>query len=109
MLSASSNDDKIAWCRNRSIASVATEDRGYAKTFKLRQNYPNPFNPETIISYQLPKTAEVELEIYNLLGKCVLTLVDKRQSAGDYSVKWRGKDDSGRRGLYLSVENQGFC
>ena len=113
VLSASFRDDKIAWYRNLSNpTSVATEDRGYPKTFKLSQNYPNPFNPETIISYQLPEATEVELEIYNLLGERVLTLVDRRQSAGDYSVKWRGTDDSGRRvtsGVYIyRLKTRGF-
>ncbi len=112
VLSASQHDNKIAWYRNLSDppTSVATEDRGHPKTFKLSQNYPNPFNPETIISYQLPEAAEVELEIYNLLGERVLTLVDKRQSAGDYSVKWRGTDDSGRRvtsGVYIYLIRAG--
>jgi hypothetical protein len=54
----------------------------------LAQNYPNPFNPKTIINYELPITADVELSIYNLLGQKVVTLVSERQDAGNHQVEW---------------------
>jgi hypothetical protein len=67
--------------------------------FMLHQNYPNPFNPRTTINYELPITNYVELNIYNLLGQKVTTLVKGRQPAGDYQVEW---DASGfASGLYL--------
>lgn len=63
--------------------------------FSLFQNYPNPFNPETTIRYQLPKTAKVVLEIYNVLGQKVRTLVDEEKTAGYYKVVWDGRSNTG--------------
>ena len=56
--------------------------------FKLNQNYPNPFNPTTKINYQLAKTSVVDLDIFNLSGEKVATLVSGAQAAGDYLVEW---------------------
>ncbi|MFA7214303.1 MAG: T9SS type A sorting domain-containing protein [Candidatus Cloacimonadaceae bacterium] len=62
--------------------------------FSLRQNYPNPFNPSTTISYWLPETARVRLDIYNLKGQLVKTLIDSEMAAGLHSVVWNGKDSN---------------
>ncbi len=68
-------------------------------TFDLKQNYPNPFNPETIISYAVPvsarKSGHIVLEIYNISGQRVRTLVDEEQEPGEYSIVWDGRDDAG--------------
>ncbi|MDQ3021222.1 MAG: T9SS type A sorting domain-containing protein [Bacteroidota bacterium] len=56
--------------------------------FKLYQNYPNPFNPTTNIKYQIVNSNYVELKIYNVLGKQVITLVNQKQNAGTYTVDW---------------------
>lgn len=58
--------------------------------FRLFQNYPNPFNPSTIISYQLPVNSHVTLSIYDILGKEVATLVDGKENAGSYAVRFNG-------------------
>ncbi|HEU4435900.1 MAG TPA: M6 family metalloprotease domain-containing protein, partial [candidate division Zixibacteria bacterium] len=74
------------------------------KNFQLSQNYPNPFNPATVISYSLEKSGPVELDIFNLLGEKVKTLVSGRQGAGLHQENWDGTDRSGRpvsSGLYL--------
>ena len=72
--------------------------------FELRQNAPNPFNPITVISYALPEKARVTVEVYNIAGRLVRTLVDEEQEAGLRSVTWDGTDESGRSvasGVYL--------
>ena len=62
------------------------------KEFKLFQDYPNPFNATTTINYQLPIRSQVKLEVYNLLGQRIETLVDERQEAGYRSVSWRASE-----------------
>jgi hypothetical protein len=72
--------------------------------FRLKQNYPNLFNPATTIEYSLPKRGHVTIELFNLLGQKVRTLVDEPKTAGSYQVIWDGKDDNGSEvasGIYL--------
>jgi hypothetical protein len=54
--------------------------------FELYQNYPNPFNPATNIKYRIPDNSYVTLKIYDILGKEIVTLVNEKQNAGEYSV-----------------------
>jgi flagellar hook assembly protein FlgD len=63
--------------------------------FALLQNYPNPFNPTTTIDYEIPKQERVTLEIYDVLGQKIKTLVDGVLQPGDYSAMWRGTNDAG--------------
>jgi hypothetical protein len=63
---------------------------------KLTGNYPNPFNPTTTISYSIHKAANVTLEIYNLKGQKIATLVNEHQNANNYKIVWDGKDESGK-------------
>ena len=58
--------------------------------------YPNPFNPITIIHYALPKSAHVIVQIFDVSGRKVRTVVSASQSAGYYEVQWNGQDESGR-------------
>lgn len=58
-------------------------------SFSLAQNYPNPFNAQTVISYQLPTDGYVRLQVYDLLGRRVATLVEEKQVAGYRSVLWK--------------------
>ncbi len=84
--------------------SVLDEIVAIPDKFALRQNYPNPFNSSTIIRYQLPRSADVRIEIYNLVGQKVRTLQQSFQTAGYYSVEWNGYSDANRllpSGVYL--------
>jgi hypothetical protein len=58
--------------------------------FALRQNYPNPFNPGTMITYALPVEMEVQLRVYDLLGRELAMLADERMPAGIHSVRFDG-------------------
>jgi hypothetical protein len=62
----------------------------------LRGNYPNPFNPETTISYSVSTEERVIIDVFNIRGQHVRTLVDTHQKPGNYSVVWNGKDESGK-------------
>ena len=69
----------------------------------LGPNYPNPFNPSTIIPYQLAATSQVRLEVFNVLGQRVATLVDGWQEAGAYRARWDGTNAAGgaAAGVYI--------
>jgi len=72
--------------------------------FALANNYPNPFNPATTIKYALPEAASVRLEVFNVVGQVVRTLVADHQNAGRYVVQWDASDDSGHSlssGIYF--------
>ena len=72
------------------VTGIVEKDEIRPLRYNLNQNYPNPFNPETVISYRLPESASVELIIYNTLGQRIKTLVNKKQNAGKYRVKFDG-------------------
>lgn len=84
-------------------------DMQVPRTFSLEQSYPNPFNASesdhsTIIRYQLQRTSDVSLTIYNILGQVVRRLVRSTQNAGDHFVRWNGRDEAGvtvPSGIYL--------
>ena len=74
--------------------------------FSLSNAYPNPFNPTTTIQYSIPAdySGQVILNIYDIRGALVRTLVDEQQNPGLYNTQWDGLDDSGKQvssGLYL--------
>ncbi|MEE8577749.1 MAG: T9SS type A sorting domain-containing protein, partial [candidate division Zixibacteria bacterium] len=73
-------------------------------SFSLKANYPNPFNPTTTIEYSLAEQSNVRVEVVNLVGRVVKTLVDESMSAGEHSVIWNGQTSSGSRaasGVYF--------
>lgn len=71
---------------------------------ELKQNHPNPFNPTTTISFNIPETQAVLLEVYNVNGQKIRTLVDAVVNAGEFSVEWDATDDNGDKvasGIYM--------
>lgn len=66
----------------------ANEEADIPEELALSKNFPNPFNKETQIRYALPEQAHVRLEVYNVLGEHVTTLVNEQQSAGRYEVSF---------------------
>jgi hypothetical protein len=73
-------------------------------TFTLFDNYPNPFNTSTTICYSLPTSADIRLNIYNLKGEKVRTLINQHQSAGTFEISWNGCNDNNIRvasGIYI--------
>jgi hypothetical protein len=72
--------------------------------FSVSQNCPNPFNPVTTIEYSLPRRSQVSIEIFNMLGQRVRSLVNESKSAGSYRIEWNGCDDADKpvsTGVYL--------
>jgi len=83
---------------------IITVNLDNPKTFQLLQNFPNPFNPETEIRFQLPKTSNVDLTIYNTRGQVIRRLLSQSYTAGEHSIKWDGRDQNGdpvSSGVYL--------
>ncbi|AFN75058.1 putative FG-GAP repeat protein [Melioribacter roseus P3M-2] len=66
-------------------------------SYALDQNYPNPFNPSTIITYTLPEMNNVQIKIYDALGREVRSLLNEVKSAGKHSILWDGMDNFGNR------------
>ena len=103
--------------RQGAIARAMTDGTGYfalpltalggralPERFALGPNYPNPFNPSTIIPYQLAASSQVRLEVFNLLGQHLATLVDGERPAGFHKTTWHAVDGAGRAvgaGIYI--------
>ncbi len=75
--------------------AVEDGDSELPTTFHLAQNYPNPFNPTTRISFSVPKRMRVRIDLYNVLGERVKTLIDETVTAGEKTVEWNGRLASG--------------
>ena len=70
----------------------------------LAQNYPNPFNPTTTIAFTLDRSGPAKLQVYDVRGNLVRTLVNETRAAGPYMIDWDGKDNAGRSaaaGIYM--------
>ena len=91
------------------VARAMTDESGYfalplaslggsalPQGFALGPNYPNPFNPSTMIPYQLPTATHVRLDVFNVLGQHIATLVDAEQPAGFHAAQWDATDTAGQ-------------
>jgi len=80
------------------------------KEYILNQNYPNPFNPVTTLRYDLPEDANVNITIYDMMGRVVKTLINDQQSAGYRFTQWNATNNAGSpvpAGLYLYMIQAG--
>lgn len=99
------------FCGDLSIPNVTSVEEAGVKLpakFSLVQNFPNPFNPTTTISFTIPKMSKplerVRLEIFNISGQKVATLLNEEKPPGFYQVQWYGTDDTGNTvgsGVYI--------
>jgi beta-glucanase (GH16 family) len=92
--------DYVRVYRDRSVSVEEREGKFVPQAFALHQNFPNPFNPATILHYDLPQADAVTLEIYDLNGKKIATLVNKQQAAGQYALRFDGSALSS--GVYVA-------
>ncbi len=80
--------------------------------YQLKQNFPNPFNPSTTIRYSLSSPQKIYIRIYDVSGQLVKDIIEEHKQAGEYNVKWNGKNNSGQRvssGVYyyqMTVGNE---
>ncbi|MEE9553087.1 MAG: T9SS type A sorting domain-containing protein [candidate division Zixibacteria bacterium] len=77
---------------------------GVPEVYALNQNYPNPFNAETKISFTIPKPGQVEISVFDILGRRVRKLIEGQYRSGTHDVIWDGKNDTGRilsSGIYF--------
>lgn len=81
---------KAAWLANPPVSVTASEV--VPENFALSQNYPNPFNPSTKIEFTVPTESRVRLDIFDLLGRRIATLVDEQKIAGTYVVDFEGSN-----------------
>jgi len=101
---ADRNNHRIRKVAPAITAVVEVRDESLPQSFALSQNYPNPFNPETTIRFDLPRSGEIDLAVYNLAGQKVATLALGVREAGAYTLRWDGRDDDGTElasGVYL--------
>lgn len=86
------------------IITDINEENNFVTDFNVSDNYPNPFNPQTTVSYNLLKASDVVIEIYNVNGKKIETLISSRHSPGSYTIKWHsGYNPSGVYFMQLSA------
>jgi hypothetical protein len=98
-------DDVPLWVIEMSSTSdVRDESAGVPDHAGLMQNFPNPFNPSTTLAYSLTQRSKVRLEVFNVYGELVATLVDGEREPGMYQAAWTARVPSGTYFARLSVE-----
>jgi hypothetical protein len=69
-------------------ATKSKEENNEVNEFALLENFPNPFNPTTSIKYRIPEDSFVELRIFDILGREIITLINEKQEAGNHTVQF---------------------
>ncbi len=90
--------------KHSSPATEATLQTILPDRYTLGHNFPDPFNPVTTITYDLPSESQVKIQVFDIQGKLVTTLVNQKMTAGRHHVRWQAIDDSGNKmasGVYL--------
>ena len=96
------------WVFVNVITGLENQDNLLPKEFQLLQNYPNPFNPVTHIKYAVPHATRIRIEIYNVLGQRVKTLVDQEQAPGYYTVDFNASNLASGFYIYRLQASSGF-
>lgn len=97
----------VAYVFNSENTTFIGDNSFSVKNYTLKQNYPNPFNPTTTIEYHLPKAAQVKIEIYNILGKKVKTILDDYKNSGSHKLKIDSNNIA--NGVYIyRIEAEGY-
>ncbi len=91
------------------VSSINFSGQPIIGSLELLPNFPNPFNPVTTIRYSIPKASTVTLDIFDVNGRTVARLIEKRQSAGHYAVNWDGRDLSSGIYVYQLRTEYGFA
>jgi len=95
------------YSKDTTTVSVFSGESEIPAKFSLEQNFPNPFNPATTITYHLPGRDHVQLQVFNISGQLISTLVDQEQAAGSYTVSFDASQLSS--GVYLyRIQSQGL-
>ncbi|MCB2201034.1 T9SS type A sorting domain-containing protein [bacterium] len=107
-------EDVYAMRVNDYLVADLPEDRSNVQPdqFVLEPAYPNPFNPSTTVRFTIPEAGMVRLSVYDILGRQVATLLDRRMESGSHALSWNGRDFTGQpvaSGTYiLALDNQGM-
>jgi glucose/arabinose dehydrogenase len=105
-------DGKIYRFKPTSVTGTRKSSLELPETFELGQNFPNPFNPDTTIPFQVKVPGMVEIQIFDINGKHIKTLINEKKDYGDYQVVWDGTDESGHlqpSGVYfykMTMDNE---
>jgi len=105
---ANTDQGMILHTTNGGSTFINNNSTNSLNTFYLFQNFPNPFNPSTTISYYLSSNSFVTLKVYDVLGNEIRTLVDQRQTGGNYNVPFDGKDLVSGVYFYKLTTDEGF-
>ena len=95
------------WIQGPSLSTIGVEQSRHSnlpEKISLLNNYPNPFNAQTTIHFMLPHTVHINLDIFNIKGEIVKSLISKVMDAGYQSIKWDGTDNNGQKmssGMYI--------